>query len=129
MKIEHSIKLNCLGVLNAATPEPLKGNQTYNVTCFTWDNSCDLTKDLWCVDDRCQCYNQLTYWNGIQCIQCPNGFYYNGSNCICPSYSYLDISSTNTCRLYFDILFFYFNFNFVFRNLSQLFSIMFKCFM
>jgi hypothetical protein len=87
-------------VSNSVTAEPLKVNQSYNITCFTWDDSCDLTKKLWCVNGRCQCYDQLTYWNGTQCVQCANGSYYDGSNCVCPSYSYLYISSTNSCRLF-----------------------------
>jgi hypothetical protein len=92
--------LNYVGASETVTAPPLKANQTYNTACFTWDNSCDLTKNLWCVDGRCQCYNQLTYWNGTQCVACANGSYYDGTNCVCPSYSYLYISSTNTCRMF-----------------------------
>jgi hypothetical protein len=129
MKIEHSIKLNCLGVPNAATPQPLKANQTYNVACFTWDNSCDLTKDLRSVDDRCQCYDQLTYRNATRYIQYPNSFYCNRSNCICPSYSYLYNEFDKYMSSVFGYFIVYLNSNLFFRNSSKLFSIMFKCFM
>lgn len=75
----------------------MKFNLSYNISCFTWDDSCDKTKELWCVNDYCQCYDQLSYWNGTQCLQCPNGSYYDGSSCACPSYSYPDMTPTNSC--------------------------------
>lgn len=86
------------GKENTVTAEPLKGNLSYNSACFTWDNSCDLTKQLWCVNDRCQCYDQLTYWNGSNCVFCRNGSFFDGISCSCPSYSFPDLTSTNTCR-------------------------------
>jgi hypothetical protein len=88
----------CLGKSNTITAEPLKSNLPYNTECFTWDQSCDLSTKLWCVTGRCLCYDQLTYWNGSQCVACFTGAYYDGLACVCPPYAYLYITPTNSCR-------------------------------
>jgi hypothetical protein len=95
-----------LGIANSITAAPLKTDQNYNTTCFSFDDSCDQSKQLWCVNGRCQCYDQLAFWNtsSSSCQFCPNTFYYNGLNCVCPSYKYLyTTNSSSSCRYYQNI--------------------------
>ncbi|CAF0976898.1 unnamed protein product [Adineta ricciae] len=82
------------------TAAPLKANLSYNESCYTFDSSCSLTLNLWCINDYCQCYNQLYYWNGVRCVKCPSTFYYNGSQCTCPSNLYLQGPTNTLCASY-----------------------------
>ena len=90
---------NKIGKENAVTAPPLKTNLGYNETCYSFDSSCNQSLNLWCINHHCQCYNQLYYWNvsTFRCVQCPATFYYNGSECVCPSTRYLQAPANNTC--------------------------------
>ena len=59
--------ISFLGIANTVTASPLKMNQLYNASCFTFDSSCDVSKKLWCVDSRCQCCrsDDLLEWNFV----------------------------------------------------------------
>jgi len=90
---------NKIGKENSVTAPPLKTNLGYNETCYSFDSSCNQSLNLWCINHHCQCYNQLYYWNvsTFRCVQCPATFYYNGSECVCPSTRYLQAPANNTC--------------------------------
>ncbi|UJR37970.1 hypothetical protein I4U23_030653 [Adineta vaga] len=88
------------GQNKAITAAPLKTNLGYNESCYIFDSSCNQTLNLWCINGRCQCYNQLYYWNGMKCVLCPNTFYYNGTSCVCPPNRYLLGPANTMCALY-----------------------------
>lgn len=87
------------GKTKAVTAAPLRTNRVYNESCFTFDSSCTKSMNLWCINGRCQCYNQLYYWNSTtsQCVLCPSSFYYNGTACDCLPGRYLIGPSFTTC--------------------------------
>lgn len=87
------------GASKLASSDTIKFNQTFNASCFSFDDSCDSTKKLWCIDNRCQCYDQLAYWRAASnsCTYCAATFYYDGTACTCPQLTYLHTPST-TCR-------------------------------
>lgn len=45
-----------------------KDKKTYNQICFSNNASCEDNKNFECLDGVCKCNDDISYWNGKQCV-------------------------------------------------------------